>query len=154
MLTDKSIAQALIDAKARGVRLEIIANGASSREKFSKINMLKDAGLMVYLYEPKNESGMFSEIMHHKFLVFEKNVHDKALLWTGSFNLTKSANERNHENVVIIQEPALVEQYDKKFDQIKEAIIKNNKESNMQTKKYTYQKNKRKKNRLKAADVC
>ena len=140
MLTDKTIAQAFIDAKERGVCVEIIANGDSSKEKFSKITLLQNAGIAVYVYEPENKNSMFSEIMHHKFIIFKKNTHDKALLWTGSFNLTKSANERNHENVIIVEEPGLVRKYDKKFDQLKEMILKH---KEALTKKYAHRKNKR-----------
>ncbi len=123
MLTDKDIAQALIDARQRGIKVEVITDGNSSKDRFSKVGMLKDAKITIYHYEPQSK-GMVNDIMHHKFIIFKDNIHHKSLLWTGSFNLTKSANDKNHENVVVIEEPCLVEQYDKRFDYLKTMIEK------------------------------
>lgn len=124
MLTDKTIAQALIDAKSRGVDVEIIADGACNKDKFSKIKLLQDAGIKVYIYQARGNT-VFNEIMHHKFVIFKQNIHQKSLLWTGSFNFTKSANDRNHENVLVIEESAIVDQYAKKFEELKQLIHKN-----------------------------
>lgn len=127
MVTDKDIAQALINALCRGIAVEVITDGNSSKDRFSKISMLKDANITVYTYQPQS-SGIVNDIMHHKFIVFKDNIHHKSLLWTGSFNLTRSANERNHENVLIVEEPRLVEQYEKRFEHLKAIIEKSNKE--------------------------
>lgn len=124
MLTDKTIAQALIDAKNRGVDIEIIADGACNKDRFSKIKLLQDAGIKVYVYQAQGNT-VFNEIMHHKFVIFKQNIHQKSLLWTGSFNFTKSANDRNHENVLVIEESAVVDQYSKKFEELKQLIHKN-----------------------------
>ncbi|MCL5875952.1 MAG: phospholipase D-like domain-containing protein [Candidatus Dependentiae bacterium] len=127
MVTDKDIAQALINAQCRGIAVEVITDGNSSKDRFSKIPMLKDSKITVYTYQPQS-SGIVNDIMHNKFIVFKDNIHHKSLLWTGSFNLTKSANDRNHENVLIVEEPCLVEQYEKRFEYLKTTIKKTDKE--------------------------
>ena len=127
IITDKDIAQALIEAQGRGIVVEVVTDGNSSKDKFSKITLLKGAKIAIYPYESQS-SGMVNDIMHHKFIIFKDNIHHKALLWTGSFNLTKSANDRNHENVLIVEEPCLVEQYEKRFEHLKATIKKAGKE--------------------------
>lgn len=127
LVTDKDITQALINAQCRGITVEVITDGNSSKDRFSKVPMLKNAKIAVYTYQPQS-SGIVNDIMHHKFIVFKDNIHHKSLLWTGSFNLTKSANDRNHENVLIVEEPCLVEQYEKRFEYLKTIIEKTNKE--------------------------
>lgn len=120
--TDGAIAQALIDAKKRGVTVEVITDISCTRDKFTKIGFLKDHGIKVYVYNPKNIS-ILNDIMHHKFVLFGKNIQNKQLLWTGSFNFTKSANVNNQENILILDELPLIERYRKQFALLKEKII-------------------------------
>lgn len=120
--TDGAIAQALIDAKKRGVIVEVITDISCTRDKFTKIGFLKEQGIKVYVYNPKNVS-ILNDIMHHKFVLFGKNIHNKQLLWTGSFNFTKSANVNNQENILILDELSLIERYRKQFALLKEKII-------------------------------
>lgn len=120
--TDKDIALALINAKKRGVAVEVITDGNASRDKFSKISLLKQEGIMVRVYEPQDE-GLINNLMHHKFVVFGCNKEDESLLWTGSFNFTKSANARNQENVIVLQDEAIIDQYVTQFEQLKKMIM-------------------------------
>ncbi|CAN5161078.1 hypothetical protein BH09DEP1_BH09DEP1_4190 [soil metagenome] len=121
--TDGKIAQALIDARDRGVRVEVIADVSGSRDKFSKIEMLKANGIKVTVYDPKNNS-IYNNIMHHKFVIFENNVGGKSLLWTGSYNFTKSATINNQENVLVLDEIQLIEKYSRQFELIKDRTHK------------------------------
>jgi phosphatidylserine/phosphatidylglycerophosphate/cardiolipin synthase-like enzyme len=57
--------------------------------------------------------------MHNKFIVFESNLFGRSILWTGSFNFTHSARLRNQENILVLDEPAIVERYRKQFAVIK-----------------------------------
>lgn len=120
--TDGTIAQALIDAKKRGVTVEVITDISCTRDKFSKIGFLKENGIKIFVYNPKNIS-ILNDIMHHKFVLFGKNIENKQLLWTGSFNFTKSANINNQENILILDELSLIERYRKQFALLKEKII-------------------------------
>ena len=62
--------------------------------------------------------------MHNKFMLFSQTVDGKALVWTGSYNFTMSANEKNQENVVIIENEALSEAYTKSFERLKKRSLK------------------------------
>ena len=57
--------------------------------------------------------------MHNKITLCEKNINDKPLVITGSFNYTVSANVNNQENIVILDDPKLIKQYKKQFEQLK-----------------------------------
>ena len=116
--TDGKIAQALIDARQRGVIVEVIVDVSGSRDKFSKIELLKSNGIKVTVYDPKNTS-VYNNIMHHKFVIFEDNIGGKSLLWTGSYNFTKSATMNNQENVLVLDEIHLILKYAQQFEVIK-----------------------------------
>lgn len=119
--TDGDIAKALIEAKNRGVIVEVIADASYLRDKYTKIALLKENGITICVYNPNNKA-FINDIMHNKFVLFSKNIHDKALLWTGSFNFTKSARLKNQENVLILDEAHLIEKYLRQFDVIKKRI--------------------------------
>ena len=55
--------------------------------------------------------------MHHKFALFD----DKVLL-TGSYNWTRSAAERNYENLILSEDPALLRAFRLEFDRIWEHL--------------------------------
>ena len=117
--TDGKIAQALIEAARRGVQVEIIVDASGLRDKFSKIELLKGHNIKVTVYDPKNNT-VYNNIMHHKFVIFENNVASKSLLWTGSYNFTKSATMNNQENVLVLDEMHLIQKYAHQFELIKE----------------------------------
>jgi len=119
--TNSIIAQALVNAKKRGVKVEIVTDISCVRDKFNKINFLKENGIKVYVYNPRNMT-VLNNIMHNKFVLFGKNIEGKPLLWTGSFNFTKSAQMNNQENVLILDEIHLIERYQKQFAILKERV--------------------------------
>ena len=121
--TDGQIAQALLQAKARGIDIEIITDISSLRDKFNKIDLLRKNGVTVHVYNPANLT-IYNNIMHNKFVIFGKNVNGKSLVWTGSFNFTKSAKIYNQENVVILDSIHLIARYNKQFSVLKERIRK------------------------------
>ena len=51
--------------------------------------------------------------MHHKIIVL-----DESIVITGSFNFTKSADEENDDNVIVIHNPDLAKLYLQEFDRI------------------------------------
>lgn len=116
--TDGKIAQALIDAHRRGVMVEVIVDITGMRDKFSKIDWLKENGIKVTVYDPRNNS-IYNDIMHHKFVIFGNNIGGKSLLWTGSYNFTKSATLKNQENVLVLDEVHLIQKYAQQFELIK-----------------------------------
>lgn len=60
------------------------------------------------------------EIMHHKFIIFDKNLYGKKLLWTGSFNVTGQANTNSWENVIIIDDAAAIKEFECEYEKLVE----------------------------------
>jgi mitochondrial cardiolipin hydrolase len=119
--TNGDIAKALIHAHRRGIDIEIVTDISCLKDKFNKIDLLKKAGIKIFVYNPRNTS-IFNNIMHNKFVLFGKNVANKSLLWTGSFNFTKSAKINNQENIIIVDEMHLIERYRKQFALLKQRL--------------------------------
>lgn len=117
--TDIELAQALIGAHRRGVKVEIVTDASSLKDRFNKIEMLKKEGVKVYVYDPVNTS-ILNNIMHNKFAIFEKNIDGKPLVVTGSFNWTKSARVNNQENIVVLDMAHIVERYSLQFARLVE----------------------------------
>lgn len=116
--TDKVIADALIAAYKRGVKVEIVADGESSATEYSKIPQLKKAGIPIYLFKPRGDR-QWRPLMHDKFIVFGETIFGKSLIWTGSFNVTRSANERNRENVLVLDDREIIADYAAEFEALK-----------------------------------
>ncbi len=121
--TSKPVTSALINAASRGVKVQVIADGQNSATPYSKINQLEEQGIPVWLYPIEARSAKKgcprSGIMHNKFIVFSKNVDNKKLLWTGSYNFTKAAHESNQENVLILDDPTIIDAFIRQFELLK-----------------------------------
>ncbi len=117
MITDKQIAQALIDAKKRGVDVQIIVDASSVETPYGKGTLLKENNidLFVFNYNAKSDhkKTWHSALMHNKFALIDQK------LWTGSFNWTKSANLKNQENVIIIDNNDVCTKFEKHFQCMK-----------------------------------
>ena len=98
-MTSPSIADALIAATARGIRVSILLDKSNLHDKWSQINLLKKAGIDVSI-------DKVSGIAHNKIMIID---HKKVI--TGSFNFTRSADSRNTENVIIIDDSKVAESY-------------------------------------------
>ena len=124
--TDRHIAEALIRARERGVDVQLIADPGFMNDRYTKIDWLFERGVPVFVYDPKrsrNNLSTMSNIMHHKFVIFLQNVDDRPLVWTGSFNFTKSARLSNQENAVVLSSNRIVKRYMEKFEQLKKHAI-------------------------------
>lgn len=119
MLTDKRIARWLSEARARGVRVEVITDMSCLRERSNKLGDLYESGIPIFICMPERK-GAKSSLMHNKFMLFESNIYGKNIVWTGSANLTRSAfDEVHHENVVILDDAGAYQEYQKKFANLK-----------------------------------
>ena len=105
-LTNKKITQALIDAKNRGVKVEVTTDDKSIST--SKFQELIDAGIKVT--DDKNPKAL----MHEKFLIIDDNI-----LWSGSANYTVYAFYRNYENFVRIKSSKVSSIFTKEFNLLK-----------------------------------
>lgn len=91
-MTHPEITNALIDAKERGVIVKVLLDRSNLKQGYSKMKELQAAGIEVDI---DNISG----IAHNKVIVIDKHI-----TVTGSFNFTANADNRNTENVLIIED--------------------------------------------------
>lgn len=103
-ITCDEIAEALLAAQKRGVRVRIISDNDQSKTQGSDVERLRAAGIPVAL-----DADQYH--MHHKFAVL-----DSRMIANGSFNWTRQAVLFNQENVVLSDNPALVAQFCRQFE--------------------------------------
>jgi len=101
--TLRPVAQAVLEAKARGVKVRIVFDSAQIKEEYSKSRYLIKKGVDVRF---KLGPG----IMHNKFAIIDDQV-----VLTGSFNWTVSAEKKNSENLLVIKDKELAQKYEKQF---------------------------------------
>lgn len=98
--TSKKIADSLINAHLRGVKVQVILDRSNmSKKGYSKLMDLKEAGVDISL-------DIVPGIAHNKVMII-----DEKKVITGSFNFTEAADKRNSENVIIIEDKETVKQY-------------------------------------------
>jgi phosphatidylserine/phosphatidylglycerophosphate/cardiolipin synthase-like enzyme len=105
------IAEALVAAKQRGVRVRVITDdeggiAADSQADGGQFRLLKRAKVEV-------KADTRRALMHHKFVII-----DGRMVWTGSTNLTVNDNFRNNNNVIIIRSPELAAIYTSQFEEM------------------------------------
>lgn len=105
LLTDKKIAATLIAAQRRGIDVNVLADAEQfARVESSKLAELAAAGIPVWL-ETKYQNA------HNKIIVIDAAAPD-AMVITGSFNFTWSAQHTNAENILIARNsPVLAARY-------------------------------------------
>jgi phosphatidylserine/phosphatidylglycerophosphate/cardiolipin synthase-like enzyme len=112
--THKHIASALVEAKKRGVEVEVIIDRFSVKFK-SSLEKLVEAGIPVFVWDPQRhkKKAAHRPLMHNKFCVFTDKV------WTGSFNFTYEASNSHQENALVLQDAAIASAYKGQFHTIK-----------------------------------
>ena len=103
--TASELAEALYAAKARGVHVRVLVDREMAETGGSGVRGLRLNGITVRSLGVPEQS-----LMHHKFAVF-----DERLVATGSYNWTNSAEHANYENLVVLEEPALVSRFQQEF---------------------------------------
>lgn len=89
--TSAPIAKALLDAQKRGVEVKIILDKSQKTAKYSSLTFFTNNDIPI-----KIDSDF--AIAHSKVMII-----DDVNIVTGSFNFTKSAEENNAENVLVIR---------------------------------------------------
>ena len=97
--THNGIAQALVRAHQRGVRVRVLLDQKSDTSNRYVIGVLSDAQIEL------REDGKHA-IAHNKVMVI-----DQSIVITGSFNFTNSAATRNAENFLVLRSADLADQY-------------------------------------------
>jgi phosphatidylserine/phosphatidylglycerophosphate/cardiolipin synthase-like enzyme len=101
--TSPHITQALIDAKKRGVDVQLIADKSDRTGRGELIDEVAKAGIPVTI-DAKHA------IAHNKVMVIDDTV-----VITGSFNFTVAAENSNAENCLIIKSRDLAAHYKKNW---------------------------------------
>jgi cardiolipin hydrolase len=114
-LTHRGIAAALVDAKKRGVAVDIVVDRFSVKVK-SPLGKMVAAGIPVHVWDPDpdHRKKAHRPLMHNKFCIFGDD-----LVWTGSFNFTYEGARMHEENVVVIRDAALAAAYKNQLTNIK-----------------------------------
>ena len=110
--TSYPIAKALKAAQKRGVVVKILLDRRELDDKFSMLKYCRKYGMDVLIdYLPA--------IAHNKVIII-----DDAVVVTGSFNFTKSADVRNAENVLIIKDAKIARLYSENWQSRAIASVK------------------------------
>ena len=104
--THPQLAQALIDAHARGVQVRVLVESQQAAGTYSEHQTLLDAGIPVRL--DSNPS-----YMHHKFAVI-----DDAFVLTGSMNWSRNGVGENNENALLLHSSSLNAEFEKAFEHL------------------------------------
>ena len=98
--TSSTIAKALVEAKRRGLKVEILLDTSQRSEKYTEADFTSHAGIATWIDDQH-------AIAHDKVMIL-----DEETVITGSFNFTRAAEDRNAENLLIIYKtPELARRY-------------------------------------------
>ena len=104
--THDGIADAVVRAHQRGVRVRVIFDYDQSTNAASDDEKLAMAGIAI---TRRNGAGY----MHNKFAVIDGNE-----VATGSFNYSENANTKNDENLIFVASTAIAQQYTVDFERV------------------------------------
>lgn len=90
--TSAELANALLDAKKRGVNVKIILDKSQTSQSYSSAKFFANQGFSMRI-DAKHA------IYHNKVMII-----DEKTIITGSFNFTKAAESKNAENTIILHD--------------------------------------------------
>jgi len=107
--TSAPIAEALVRAHKRGVKIRVLLDKSQKTEKYSSADFLANAGIPTSISAGGGSAfggDAAHAIAHNKVMII-----DDEIVITGSFNFTKAADERNAENLLVIRDKKLASRY-------------------------------------------
>lgn len=110
-ISENVISEEIIAAHKRGISVSIITDNDKLNDKGSDIRWLANEKIRVRIDEASSH-------MHHKFCIVDKEV-----LLTGSYNWTKSAADRNQENLLVTEDPKMVKAYLGEFEKLWDVFV-------------------------------
>lgn len=120
-LTNQPITDALVRAKKRGVKIElVIDSGALALAHYSRVHMLTKVGIPLYVYQSMavSSSGRgYQSLMHQKTMIFS-NTFGRQVVTTGSLNFTYAAFNGNEEVVSIRNNEDVFNDHLKNFSRV------------------------------------
>ncbi len=93
--TSAPIAKGLLNARKRGVKVEVILDKSQRTKKYSPADFMANQGIPIKI-------DAEHAIAHNKVIII-----DGRIVITGSFNFTKAAEESNAENLLVIRDTNL-----------------------------------------------
>lgn len=102
--TSPAIVTALVEAHRRGVKVTLVLDKSQRSDQRSGTEDAVRAGIPTYI-------DSRHAIAHNKVMVIDGHK-----VITGSFNFTRSAEERNAENLLIIESAELTRLYQQEWD--------------------------------------
>ena len=105
-LTLDSIAEAILEAFQRGIKVRVIADDECAKNKGSNIKLIASVGIPC-----KTDNAIYH--MHHKFAVIDSSV-----VIMGSFNWTGQAVKYNQENIFFYEDKNIANQYAAEFEKL------------------------------------
>ena len=105
-IADDRLTDAILECHARGVQVRVVSDNDKQHDSGSDIARLRDRGVPVQLDDAPYH-------MHHKFALV-----DGCVLANGSFNWTRSATEKNDENLVVTDDANLVRVFGLQFEKL------------------------------------
>ena len=97
--TSGPIAKAIVEAHRRGLDVRVILDKSNEHEGYSASKFLQHGGVPVMIDFAHN-------IAHNKVMIV-----DGETVITGSFNFTRSAEDQNAENLVVIRDETIANAY-------------------------------------------
>ena len=110
IITHKEIENALISAQLRGIDVKVITDATSANGKYSIHNSLRQNNIPVKI---ENKAGK----MHSKSIVV-----DDEFVFVGSMNLTRSGENKNDENILLIENSEAAKVFKEQFLYLFESI--------------------------------
>lgn len=105
--TSAPIAKALLNAKRRGVNVQVILDKSQKTQRYSSHTFFRNQNFPVFI-------DSAHAIAHNKIIII-----DRQIVITGSYNFTKAAEQKNAENLLIISSKELARIYIKNWLQHK-----------------------------------
>ena len=104
--TDDDIGNAVLDRARAGVKVRGVFETTGSETQYSEYGKMKKAGLDVW-----QDGNPY--LMHHKVFI----IDGKTVIF-GSFNFSQSAETENDENLLIVDDTALAQQFEAEFARV------------------------------------
>lgn len=108
VFTSEAIVDAMLERSQAGVVVQGVVEERNADQPHSQYDRLRAA-----LHDILTDGNPY--IMHHKAIII-----DDATVILGSYNFTRSAEERNDENVIIIHDPEVAELFVDEFGRVYE----------------------------------
>jgi phospholipase D len=97
--TDAELAQELIQAKRRGVKIAVLMDEGAAKDP-------RSVRLLLTRHKVSIKYDKVAGLAHNKIMIV-----DQRLVVTGSYNFSKAAYKRNADNILIVNDPEIAKQY-------------------------------------------